>query len=137
MGDRHHVRAILVCALVLASSVGWRGHAQTKARTEAPVPAAAERSTLYLATIAAAEAGLRLHETDRVKHWLAEAPSELRGWEWRYLYALSDRSEATFAAPGGAIADLSVSPDGRLWRPPPRTGRRRCWMRGAGRRSVR
>ena len=100
--------------LVLASPVGWRGHAQTKPRTEAPLPAAAERSTLYLATIAAAEAGLRLHETDRVKHWLAEAPSELRGWEWRYLYALSDRSEATFAAPGGAIADLSVSPDGRL-----------------------
>jgi len=68
---------------------------------------------LYLAAVAAAESSLRLHETDRVKHWLAEAPAALRGWEWRYLSCRADRSAAVFALQHGTISDLAVSPDGR------------------------
>lgn len=42
--------------------------------------------------VPAAEASLRLHETDQAKQWLAEAPVEHRGWKWRYL-SLSDASQ--------------------------------------------
>ena len=69
---------------------------------------------LYLATLAAAELSLRLHETDRAMHWLAEAPAERRGWEWRYLIGQSDRSSALFDVERGVITDMTVSPNGRL-----------------------
>ena len=46
--------------------------------TEAP-PRRPLRGTLYLAAIAAAEASLRLHETDRVKHWLARGARRAQG----------------------------------------------------------
>ena len=99
--DRSHCTSCACAFVVLALSSG-RGHAQSSSHR------------LYLASIAAAEASLRLHETDRAKRWLEEAPAEHRGWEWRYLSALSEGSEATFTVKGGAISDISVSPDGRL-----------------------
>ena len=68
---------------------------------------------LYLASITAAEATLRLHETDAAKRWLAEAPAEHRGFEWRHLAAQADRSSARFAAHATTVTDLAVSPDGR------------------------
>jgi WD40 repeat protein len=69
---------------------------------------------LYLATVAAAEASLRLHETDRAKYWLAEAPTKMRGWEWRYLSAMADRSSRVVDPGQGSITDVGVSPDGRF-----------------------
>ncbi|MGH7576857.1 MAG: WD40 repeat domain-containing protein, partial [Longimicrobiales bacterium] len=78
-----------------------------------PSPAPADAGTLYHAAIIVAEASLRLHETDRAKEWLARAPAADRGWEWRYLTDLSDRSAAVVPLEGGAVADLTVSPDGR------------------------
>lgn len=71
-------------------------------------------ASLYQAAIGLVEASLRLHETDRAKEWLARAPAAQRGWEWRYLAAQSDRSAAMIPVEGGAVADLTMSPDGRL-----------------------
>ncbi|HEX4954622.1 MAG TPA: WD40 repeat domain-containing protein [Thermoanaerobaculia bacterium] len=69
---------------------------------------------LYLASLASAEASLRLHETAAAKRWLAEAPERLRGWEWRYLSARADESSRVIAADGGPLTDVAVSPDGSL-----------------------
>jgi WD40 repeat protein len=70
--------------------------------------------TLYQAAVALVEASLRLHETDRAKEWLSRAPASQRGWEWRYLVSQSDRSAATIPLAGGAVTDLTASPDGNL-----------------------
>lgn len=67
---------------------------------------------LYLASVAAADALLRLHETAAARLWLAEAPEAHRDWEWRFLGARADASLAVFEAHEGPIADVAISPDG-------------------------
>lgn len=67
---------------------------------------------LYLASTAAAEAALRLHETAAAQRWLDEAPAAHRGWEWRHLDALADRSSGR-AVVGARVLDVALSPDGR------------------------
>jgi hypothetical protein len=82
---------------------------------EAPaVERAAGNRSLYLATLTAAELSLRVHETDGARHWLEQSPPDQRGWEWRYLAALSDQAAKRFAAAESPLTDISVSPDGRL-----------------------
>ena len=68
---------------------------------------------LYLASIAAANGGLRTHETSVTRRWLDEAPVTHRGWEWRYLDRLADLSLRSQAAHAGAITSLAVSADGQ------------------------
>ncbi|MBK6733514.1 MAG: hypothetical protein IPG61_05405 [bacterium] len=68
----------------------------------------------YVATLAAADAGLQLHDVAAAKHWLEEAPPAHRGWEWNYLRAALDRSAAAFNAHQAPVTDLSPSPDGKL-----------------------
>ena len=68
---------------------------------------------LYRAAIAAADGALRLHDTNSAKQWLAEAPAELRGWEWRYLRRLSDESWQERQAHDGPITGLAVDAQGR------------------------
>lgn len=69
---------------------------------------------LYCAAVKAAEASLRLHETDQARRWLEEAPREHRGFEWRYLAHLAERSAAVHDLHEGTITDLAVSNDGKL-----------------------
>lgn len=69
---------------------------------------------LYGAAVKAAEASLRLHETDQARRWLSEAPHEHRGFEWHYLAGLAEQSSAVHALHEGTITDLAVSPDGSL-----------------------
>ncbi len=68
----------------------------------------------YGAAVKAAEASLRLHETDQARRWLEEAPREHRGFEWRYLAHLAERSAAVHALHEGTITDVAVSSDGKL-----------------------
>ena len=68
---------------------------------------------LYRASVAAAEASLRLHETATAKAWLAEAPAPHRRWEWHYLQAQADRSIARVEAHDASVLDVAASPDGR------------------------
>lgn len=69
---------------------------------------------LYCAAMRAAETSLRLHETDQVARWLAEAPVEHRGFEHRHIEHLASRSAAAWVLHAAAITDLAVSPDGKL-----------------------
>ncbi|MFN0012767.1 MAG: hypothetical protein ACKVS8_14105 [Phycisphaerales bacterium] len=66
----------------------------------------------YLAHIGAADASLRLHDTGAARRWLDAAPPEHRGWEWRYLSALTDQSAGVLATTEGTIHDVALSPDG-------------------------
>lgn len=81
------------------------------AALQEPVPDLEAR--LYAASITAAEALLRLNETDLAQTWLQQAPAAQRGWEWRYLDARADRSAAAFAPHDATVTDLAHDPTGR------------------------
>lgn len=87
---------------------------------------AADDPRLYAAAIAAADANLRLHDTQAAQRWLAEAPAALRGFEWRYLHGCADESlESTDT--GEPVSDLAVSPDGTLVATTGRNGSVKLW----------
>ena len=65
----------------------------------------------YQAHIAAAEKSLRLGEAIELRRWLDAAPTPYRGWEWRYLNAVSDTSTRAVAAPDTPTR-LAISPLG-------------------------
>ena len=116
--------AVLAVAVVVVASLAVR---ETRLRHEADANAAASRRLAYRASIAAASAALDKHQRSAVRSRLDEAPAELRGWEWRYLRALYDRSAATARlgpgalllgfAPGAGDA-ITIDPSGavRSWR---------------------
>ncbi len=97
------------CLLLVASGAA----ASAMASEPQAAPAAGLERRLALAATAAAEATLRLHETDAAKRWLAQVPEPLRSWEWRHLTARADESLAAIAAHEGRVLGVSVSPDGR------------------------
>ena len=68
---------------------------------------------LYLASVAAADGALRSNETSAARHWLDEAPSRHRGWEWRYLRTRADESLQVVGAHDAVITGLAASPDGQ------------------------
>ncbi len=67
----------------------------------------------YLASLAAAHASLRLHDTREAKRLLAKCPERFRGWEWRHLLALTDSSESLLGAHNARVTALALSADGR------------------------
>ena len=77
-------------------------------------PAGDQEYALYLASVAAADASLRLHETAAADRWLRRAPERFRGWEWGYLEALADESARVIPAHQTIVNGLGLSPDGRL-----------------------
>ena len=76
-------------------------------------PARSLEWRLYCAAMRAAETSLRLHETDQVARWLAEAPPQHRGFEHQYIAHLASRSAAVHALHSATITDLAVSLDGK------------------------
>lgn len=67
----------------------------------------------YRAAIAAAQASLELRLVGVARRSLADAPPALRGWEWRHLNWVADRSLRTIDAEGAPIRTVGISDDGR------------------------
>jgi WD40 repeat protein len=72
---------------------------------------AAVRQT-YLARIAAAGAALQAHDVVEAARQLADAPEELREWEWRHLHSRLDESVSVLQPPAGGTLFLSDGPGG-------------------------
>lgn len=110
----------------------------------------------YRAAIAAAQASLELRLVGVARRSLNDAPAALRGWEWRHLNWIADRSLLTIEAHNAPIRVVGISDDGRrviscdaagrmcLWNavsgallrswPPSERAIRNCVMRSDGRR---
>jgi WD40 repeat protein/Tfp pilus assembly protein PilV len=72
----------------------------------------AARYQSYRARLAAAATALQNHDVDDARRQLAEAPAELRGWEWHHLSSrLDDRFGKIAAAPGASL-HLLRGPEG-------------------------
>ena len=65
------------------------------------------RAAAYFANIALAEAALEKNEIANLRRYLAEAPEELRGWEWHYLNARADTSLLVIHGTACAVGDPS------------------------------
>lgn len=81
------------------------------ARDMASARAGELRKSLYVSAIGFAQAAYGAHDTTRMRNVLETCPEDLRGWEWRLLWAASDTSASVVRMPG---ADWSafLSEDG-------------------------
>jgi WD40 repeat protein/predicted Ser/Thr protein kinase len=70
------------------------------------------RYQTYRARIAAAGAALTNHDVVDAARQLAEAPQELRGWEWHHLHSRLDDSAAVIPLDADEAIELARSPDG-------------------------
>ncbi len=87
----------------------------TTAKNEAIRERDAAEYEAYVAHLTAADASFLSEQPARVRENLDACPARLRGWEWRYLDALSDTSAATVSlGPHYPIESMSLSPDGEL-----------------------
>lgn len=68
----------------------------------------------YLAHIAAADGALRLNESSEAQRWLDAALPGERGWEWRYLNALTDESWKKIFTATHPIRDMSIASNGSM-----------------------
>jgi WD40 repeat protein len=111
VGGAAGVLAALVLGLVGTTLFALRaGDSARRARDEERV---AHYQT-YRARLAAAGAALTGHDVVDAARQLAEAPEELRGWEWHHLHSRLDDSAARVPLEAGESVQLSRGPDG--WR---------------------
>ncbi len=110
------IAAGLVTALLLWSVAARERDAAYEAGLAADAArAAAERKQqdlarqLYFHRLLAAQVALDDGNVARVRELLDESPAELRGWEWRHLAWMADRSARTFVA-GRPLLCVDVSP---------------------------
>ena len=85
-----------------------------ESRKTALESAALAKGQTYVATIAAADAGLRFYEAERARQSLSEAPQEFRKWEWDHLKLKSDPSLQNYGPHQGKVTDVAFSPQGTL-----------------------
>ncbi len=102
--------------------------AEAEAATRRADEAAAEaRYNGYVASIAAADAGLRFHELGEATSSLGETPEHLRGWEWRHLALKTDPSLRTLEGHASPVTTVAFDPLGTLLATGDRSGKVRVW----------
>jgi WD40 repeat protein len=92
----------LIAGAIVSATLAMRANEEAAHRADAERIATTERDIAlqrsYVSNIAAACAALEAGEFRRMRSQLDQAPSALRGWEWRLLEAFAEPSETTLAA---------------------------------------
>lgn len=82
----------------------------------------------YVAHVAAAEGALRAGDAAAMRRWLDAVPEELRGFEWRWLSARSDRSRRALSPhAGSSVTAIALSPDGARYATGAADGSAKVW----------
>ncbi len=110
--------AALVTSLTLSLVAGMAGviwqWTIAKQQAERATAAAEElRHNLYASEMGQAFGALEAGDVQRVRNLLDRQPSELRGFEWRYLWGQSRTQEVTTFVLRSDSYGCAVSPDGR------------------------
>jgi WD40 repeat protein/predicted Ser/Thr protein kinase len=95
----------LIGTILFAVEAGRNAQAAKEKEKEA-------RYQTYRARIAAAGAALAGHDVVDAADQLAEAPQELRGWEWRHLHSRLDDSAAAIPLDEKEAISLARTPEG-------------------------
>lgn len=90
---------LIATAIFAARELDQRGKAEQNAK-RADDEKLVARYEAYRARLAASSAALQNDDVADAARHLAEAPAELRGWEWRHLSSRLDDSDASFLSPG-------------------------------------
>jgi WD40 repeat protein/serine/threonine protein kinase/Tfp pilus assembly protein PilF len=72
------------------------------------------RRALYFNHIAWADASYREGNVRRERELLQLCPADLRGWEWDYLWHMSDKSLMTLRGHSEGVISVATNPDGKL-----------------------
>jgi WD40 repeat protein/tRNA A-37 threonylcarbamoyl transferase component Bud32 len=72
------------------------------------------RRSLYSHRITLADVAHRDGDIGHLQKLLKSCPYDLRGWEWHRLNYISDQATMTLQGHEGRVADVGISPDGRV-----------------------
>jgi eukaryotic-like serine/threonine-protein kinase len=97
------VLGLVTTVLFALGEARQRGQAEHHAREA--------RFQTYRARLAAATAALAAHDVADAGRHLEAAPTDLRGWEWRYLKSRLDDSSAVIPLPAEGVGFLLPAPD--------------------------
>ena len=106
---------LLLLALLLGlvtALFGWRDARIERDRAEQQGFELQRR--LYFHQLLAARTAMDSENVAEMKRLLEDCPKGLRGFEWRHLAWLSDRSHRTLVHPDAKVLSVAASPSGRL-----------------------
>lgn len=118
------VLVLLIIGLGIATMTATRTVRELRASRES------EQYEVYCARLYALQTADRLDDVRNVIGLLEACPEQLRGWEWRYLHARTDRSLATLRGHTGTVMSLAASADGEQIVTASRDGSVRSWRGG-------
>ncbi len=133
---RNRGLAAALGGILLAAVGGLAGIAYVQARSGRAVRSAnfeleganrELRRSLYFNNVALAQSALESFSTSNLRALLDDCPPELRGWEWRYLWRLSDSSLRTLEGHADTVVDVEFTPDGTRLVSGSRDGRIVVW----------
>jgi WD40 repeat protein len=89
---------------------------ESDARGKLAATLAAEKNTAYFQRVMAAQFALQGNNVSQAERFLDACPTELRGWEWRYLKGQCHGETAELPPVGNVVVDrlpVVFSPDGK------------------------
>jgi serine/threonine protein kinase len=127
------VAVAIVLGLIISTAMYFRAEQATKketvARTHAEQAekvaqeqrkiaqeqAEANRQALYFARVTQAQAVSKYMPVSKTREILESCPEDLRGWEWHYLWHVSNQEILSIKGHDGDIYDIEWSPCGRYF----------------------